>query len=71
VCCEEGVKIGEEEWYDEAIRSRGGWQAICRRRQMAAVRDIVCNVYVMCVAGNSGEKVTKRDTSVWRREGKQ
>ena len=24
------IKVSEEEWYDEAVRSRAGWSTLCR-----------------------------------------
>lgn len=51
-----GVRINEEEWYEEARRSRTGWRAMCRlgmeemaetrqlNRQAAAMRDVECKV---------------------------
>ena len=50
------VKISEEEWYDEARRSRAGWRARCRmgieemveaqqsRKRVTTVRDVECEV---------------------------
>ena len=51
------VKIGEEEWYDEARKSRAGWRTMCRlgieeitetqqskKQTEAAVRDVECDV---------------------------
>ena len=49
------IEISEEEWYDEAVRSRAGWSTLCRdvlerwRERMGArapmaVRDVMCEV---------------------------
>ena len=49
------IEILEEEWYDEAVRSRAGWSTLCRdglerwrermgARAPVAVRDVMCEV---------------------------
>ena len=50
------IGVSEEKWFDEAVRSRAGWRALCRegmnrcresekvRAPMAAARDVVCEV---------------------------
>ena len=49
------IKVSEEEWYNEAVRSKAGWSTLCRNslkrwrermraRAPVAVRDVMCEV---------------------------
>ncbi len=74
----QSISVEEKEWYAEATRSRAGWRTLCRmgmeeEREETAMRMPAESREVMCkraVDPSEGEE-TRRDTSVWMREGSQ
>ena len=65
------IGVKEDDWYEEATRSRAGWKAMylvgledCRETQ-AAMATVAAGMWcVRCALGASGGSVTGRGTSV-------
>ena len=65
------IGVKEDDWYEEATRSRAGWKAMyhaglegCRETQAAMATWQAGMSCVRCALGAAGGSVTERGTSV-------